>query len=63
MHGVSPTEAEQVFFNPYIIAPNKKKHGPRRYRIDGVTDAGRNLRLIFEDKGRSVARIFTGWDL
>jgi len=63
MHHVRPEEAEQVFFNRYLIVPNKKKHGPLRYRIDGTTDAGRRLRLIFEDKGRSVARIFTGWDL
>lgn len=55
LHGVSPREAEQVFFNRYLIAPNKKQHGPKRYRIDGVTDSGRRLRLIFEDKA--------GWDL
>lgn len=62
-HGIYPTEAEEVFFNPYIITPNKKKHGPKRYRIDGRTDAGRKLRLIFEDLGESVALVVTGWDL
>jgi uncharacterized protein len=62
-HGIFPEEAEQVFFNRYVITPNKKKHGPRRYRIDGTSDSGRSLRLIFEDQGKNVARIFTGWDL
>ena len=62
-HGVSETEAEQVFFNPYVITPNKKRHGPRRYRIDGISNQGRQLRLIFEDLGKSTARIITGWNL
>jgi len=29
-HNISPDESEEVFFNPYVITPNKKKHGPRR---------------------------------
>lgn len=58
-----PQEAEEVFFNRYVITPNKKKHGRGRYRIDGRTNAGRGLRLIFQDLGNSVARIITGWDL
>ena len=62
LHGIKDWEAEQVFFNPYIITPNKKKHGPRRYRIDGTTDGSRKLRIIFEDFGSNIARIITGWD-
>jgi len=62
-HKVHPREAEEVFFNSYIITPNKKKHGLRRYRIDGKTNGGRKLRLIFEDLGDNIARIFTGWNL
>ena len=62
-HRIYPQEAEEVFFNRYVITPNKKKHGPRRYRIDGKTNGGRTMRLIFEDLGNHVARIFTGWDL
>ena len=62
-HHILPEEAEEVFFNRYVITPNKKKHGPRRYRIDGRTNNGRRLRLIFEDLGSSIARIITGWDL
>lgn len=62
-HSIRASEAEEVFFNRYIITPNKKKHGPKRYRIDGITNRGRKLRLIFEDIGDSMARIITGWDL
>jgi uncharacterized DUF497 family protein len=62
-HRVTVDEAEQVFFNPYIITPNKKKHGTRRYRTDGQADSGRKLRLIFEDCGTHIARIITGWSL
>lgn len=62
-HRISFWEAEEVFFNKYIITPNKKKHLLKRYHIDGKTNAGRKLRLIFEDLGSSTARIFTGWDL
>jgi uncharacterized DUF497 family protein len=63
LHHIRNSEAEEVFFNPYVITPNKKKHGPKRYRIDGRTNQGRWLRLIFEDLGSSTARIITGWDL
>lgn len=62
-HHIESDEAEEVFFNRYVITPNKKKHGPRRYRIDGRTNQGRRLRLIFEDMGESMARIITGWDI
>jgi uncharacterized DUF497 family protein len=62
-HHVTPEEAEEVFFNRYVITPNKKKHGPKRFRIDGKTNHGRKLRIIFEDMGSSIARIITGWDL
>ena len=58
-----PEEAEEIFFNPYVITPNKKKYGAGRYKIDGVTDSGRNLRIIFEDRGGHVAKIITGWDI
>jgi len=62
-HTIRYEEAEEVFFNRYVITPNKMKHGPRRYRIDGKTNRGRKLRLIFEDFGENVAYVITGWDL
>jgi len=63
LHRIQSWEAEEVFFNKYVITPNKKKHGQRRYMIVGKTNTGRRLRLIFEDFGQSMARIITGWDL
>lgn len=62
-HGITPREAEEVFFNDYYIVPNKKKHGPKKFRVDGVTNGGRSLRLIFEDFGKQIARVITGWDI
>lgn len=62
-HHIDSWDAEEVFFNAYVVTPNKKDHGPRRYRIDGRTNGGRKLRLIFEDLGSNVARIITGWDI
>jgi uncharacterized DUF497 family protein len=61
-HRISVEEAEEIFFNKYLIVPNKKKHGLGRFRIDGKTDSGRRLRLIFEDLGSHTARVITGWD-
>jgi len=61
-HGISPKEAEDVFYNDYIITPNKKRYPINRYKIDGVTNHGRKLRIIFEDFGNNIARIITGWD-
>jgi uncharacterized DUF497 family protein len=62
-HRITPDEAEEVFFNRYFITANKKKHGPRRYRIDGHTNELRFLRLIIEDLGKNIARVITGWDI
>jgi uncharacterized DUF497 family protein len=62
-HRIRESEAEEVFFNRYVITPNKKQHGPKRFRIDGRTNSGRTLRLIFEDLGSQTARIITGWDI
>jgi hypothetical protein len=33
------------------------------YLLDGRTNRGRKLRLIFQDKGNGLARVITGWDL
>ena len=63
LHGLEPDEAEEVFFNRYVVVPNKRRHGPRRFIIDGKTNSGRKLRVIFEDLGKHEARIITGWDL
>lgn len=31
MHHIRTDEAEQLFFNRYVITPNKKHHGPKRF--------------------------------
>jgi len=33
------------------------------YVLDGRTNRGRRLRLIFQDKGHGIVRVFTGWEL
>ena len=62
-HDILPEEAEEVFFNKYVITPNKGRQKPKRFRIDGRTNQHRHIRLIFEDLGQNTARIFTGWDI
>jgi uncharacterized DUF497 family protein len=48
-HGVTPAEAEQVFFNePVIITPDESHSvSEQRYRALGRTNAGRQLTVIF----------------
>jgi hypothetical protein len=36
-----------------------KKNG----NVQHLTDQGRRLRLVLQDKGDGLARIFTGWEL
>lgn len=62
-HRIEPNEAEEVFFNRYIVTPNKRRHGAKKFLIEGRADSGRPLRLVFEDLGQNTARIITGWDL
>lgn len=61
-HDIEPEEAEECFFHDYDLA-----RGDRRfddvYIIDGTTDRGRRLRLVLQDKGNGLARVFTGWEL
>jgi uncharacterized DUF497 family protein len=48
-HGVTPTEAEQVFLNdPTVITPDISHSGyEQRYRALGMTNDGRQLTVIF----------------
>lgn len=61
-HGIEPDEAEQCFFHEFIFARDERRFDDV-YILDGKTDRGRRLRLIFQDKGQGRARIITGWDL
>lgn len=61
-HGIEPEEAEECFFHDYEFSKHERRFDDV-YILDGRTDRGRRLRLIFQDKGDRLARIFTGWDL
>jgi uncharacterized DUF497 family protein len=61
-HGIEPEEAEECFFHDYELSKDERRFDDV-YVLDGRTDRGRRLRLVFQDKGRGFARIFTGWEL
>jgi uncharacterized DUF497 family protein len=61
-HGIEPQEAEECFFHDYLFAQDNRRFDDV-YLLDGRTDRGRRLRLVLQDKGKGVARIFTGWEL
>jgi len=61
-HGIEPEEAEECFFHDYRYAPDNQRFDDV-YLLDGKTDRGRHLRLVFQDKGNGLVRVFTGWDL
>ena len=61
-HGIEPEEAEECFFHDYAFCPDERRFDDV-YILDGRTDRGRRMRLVFQDKGKGLARIFTGWDL
>jgi uncharacterized DUF497 family protein len=61
-HKIEPEEAEECFFHDYELARDDRRFDDV-YIIDGRTDRGRRLRLVFQDKGNRLARVFTGWEL
>lgn len=61
-HGIEPIEAEQCFFHEFDFAPDERRFDDV-YVLDGKTNRGKRLRLIFQDKGSGVARVITGWEL
>ena len=61
-HGIEPEEAEECFFHEYRFHRDERRFSDV-YVLDGMTDRGRRLRLVFQDKGNGLARVFTGWDL
>jgi len=60
-HNIEPEEAEECFFRDYSACEDERFSDV--YILDGRTDRGRRLRLVFQDKGNQLARVFTGWDL
>ena len=61
-HGIEPEEAEECFFHDYYLAQDRREFDDI-YVLDGRTDRGRTLRLVLQDKGWGLARVFTGWEL
>jgi uncharacterized DUF497 family protein len=48
-HDIEPEEAEECFFHDYDLARDNRRFGDV-YILDGRTDHGRRLRLVFQDK-------------
>jgi hypothetical protein len=63
-HGVENYESEQVFFNKPIVVLPDKKHSDIEKRLSafGITDAGRQLTVIFTIR-RSCLRIISARDM
>jgi hypothetical protein len=57
-HGVSPEEAEQVFWK--ITGVRRARSG--RYVAIGLTEAGRYLFIVFGYFGNGVVRVITARD-
>lgn len=58
-HGIEAEEAEEVFAVSPLYRRTKRGH----YAAFGPTRAGRLLVVVFEMKGRGLARVITGWDM
>jgi hypothetical protein len=60
-HQVGDWEAAEVIWNGFVVRPNAGKHGPHRYQLLGLTDAGRPLKLIVHVSVDRYMRVITGW--
>jgi uncharacterized DUF497 family protein len=58
-YGIEPSEAEEAFARNPLFRKTKRGH----YAAMGPTFGGRYPVLVFEMKGRGVARVITGWDM
>jgi uncharacterized DUF497 family protein len=61
-HGIEPEEAEECFFHNFTFMLDERRFDDV-YLLDGNTDRGRRLRLVFQDKGNGLVRVITGWEL
>jgi uncharacterized DUF497 family protein len=57
-HGVSAEEAEQCFANRHT-----RKRSARALLMLGVTDAGRMLFLVYEQKRRGIVRVYSAREM
>ena len=65
-HGVTPAEAEQIFFNAPLLLLDDVKHSQPEVRFHalGATDQGRRLHLTFTVRGSStLIRIISARDM
>jgi uncharacterized DUF497 family protein len=61
VHGITESEAEQVFWNG-AVWPKNKRLGSGDRKMIGYTDGGRALTLIVLMKLRTrMVRVITGW--
>jgi uncharacterized DUF497 family protein len=60
-HRIVIDEAVQCFYNRFAVRRNKSYHD--RFKLIGITDAGRRLCIIFQLKKKSTIRIITGWEV
>jgi uncharacterized DUF497 family protein len=58
-HGIEVEEAEEVF----AVSPVYRKTTRGQYAAFGPTRAGRLLLVVFEMKGRGLARVIAGRDM
>ena len=58
-HGIEAEEAEDEF----AVSPFYRKTKRGHYAAFGPTRAGRLLVVVFEMKGKGLARVITGWDM
>jgi uncharacterized DUF497 family protein len=61
-HGIEQEEVEECFSHNYKFNRDERQFDDI-YILDGITNRGRQLRLVFQDQGNGFARVFTGWDL
>lgn len=64
-HDVTPTEAEEVFYDPDLVEyPSYIEHGERRFDILGSTDTGRILKVVYtiREGAVRVVRVVTAHD-
>lgn len=73
-HSIEFWEAEECFYNSHRVYRNKRKPGRDydTFKLEGKTDSGRSLLLIFFVKEKTsvraqfgstaLVRVITGWD-
>ena len=61
VHGITPAEAEQVFYNGYVEIDEDVEDGEERSGIVGISNTGRVLTIWWTPREKAI-RPITGWD-